>query len=86
MSQYRNQAYDINQKRKSLYQGIAAKNGTPVHAVELMAGKKQAKKRHRGSLFVANQVRGLKSRVEHIRQDRHGKMQVPGLPETMAQR
>ena len=35
---------DINAKRKAHYQGIAAKNKTPLQAVEQLAGKKAMEK------------------------------------------
>ena len=35
---------DVNRKRRSLYQDIAAKNGTALSAVEALAGKKAIEK------------------------------------------
>ncbi len=42
---------DINQKRKAVYQDIATKNGTPLQAVEQMAGKKTIKKTAQGQFI-----------------------------------
>ena len=39
---------DINQKRRSAYEGIAKRNGTEVEAVEQLAGKKAIEQTAKG--------------------------------------
>jgi uncharacterized protein YdbL (DUF1318 family) len=43
---------DINRKRRSLYQDIAAKNGTALSAVEALAGKKAIEKTPSGQFIM----------------------------------
>jgi uncharacterized protein YdbL (DUF1318 family) len=40
---------EVNNKRKELYQQIAAKNNTPVGAVEALAGEKAIEKTDKGN-------------------------------------
>ena len=44
---------NINTKRKNAYQGIAQKNGTPLDAIEKLAGRKAINKTPKGQ-YVKN--------------------------------
>jgi uncharacterized protein YdbL (DUF1318 family) len=43
---------DINRKRREVYKGIAAKNGTALSSVEALAGKKAIEKTPSGQLIM----------------------------------
>lgn len=47
-------AHEVNSKRREHYQEIAKKNGTPLKAVEELAGKKAIEKTVRGNYVKVN--------------------------------